>query len=256
MKEKREEMNTAATVERLYQMRLGPMAEAFSAECARTGDPALSFPERFSLVVEHQWSVREEARLARRLKNAQLKVDASIEEIDFAAPRGLDRGVLADLGELSFLKSAGNIIVTGATGLGKTYLACAIADRACRRGHTALYRRVTNLIFELKVARADGSYLKMLEKLAKVDLLILDDWGLAALEVQAANDLMDVVDDRAGRSSTIVTSQLPVSEWHHLIADPSVADALLDRLVHRSVRLELKGDSMRKEPPKRSRKLT
>jgi len=160
------------------------------------------------------------------------------------------------LGELSFLKSAGNIIVTGATGLGKTYLACAIADRACRRGHTALYRRVTNLIFELKVARADGSYLKMLEKLAKVDLLVLDDWDSPPFQVQAANDLMDVVDDRAGRSSTIVTSQLPVSEWHHLIADPSVADALLDRLVHRSVRLELKGDSMRKEPPKQSRKLT
>lgn len=249
-------MNTAQTIERLYDMRLGPMAEAFSAELARTGDPALGFAERFSIVVEHQWCVREEARLARRLKNARLKIDASIEEIDFAQARGLDRSVVADLGEMSFLKAAGNVIITGATGLGKTYLACAIADRACRRGHTALYKRVGPLVFELKVARADGSYLKMLEKLAKVELLVLDDWGLSALEAQAANDLMDVVDDRSGRSSTIVTSQLPVSEWHRLIADPSVADALLDRLVHRAVRIELKGGSMRKQAPKRPRKLT
>jgi len=249
-------MNTALTIERLCDMRLGPMAEAFSAELARTGDPVLSFAERFSLVVERQWTAREEGRLARRLKNAQLKVDASIEEIDYAASRGLDRAVVADLGELSFLKASANVIVTGATGAGKTYLACAIADRACRRGHTALYKRLARLLFELKIARADGSYLKTLEKLAKVELLILDDWGLAALEPQAANDLMDVIDDRAGRSSTIVTSQLPVSEWHRLIADPSVADALLDRLVHTAVRIELKGGSMRKEPPKRPQKLT
>jgi len=249
-------MNTALTIERLYDMRLGPMAEAFTTELERTGDPALGFAERFSLVVEHQWVTREQGRLARRLKNAQLKIDASVEEIDFTARKGLDRAVVADLAELSFLGAAGNIILTGATGLGKTYVACAIADRSCRRGYTALYKRVPRLIFELSLARADGSYLKALERIAKVDLLILDDWGLAAIEPQAANDLMDVVDDRAGRTSTIVTSQLPVSEWHHLITDPSVADALLDRLVHRAVRIELKGDSMRREAPKTPRKLT
>jgi DNA replication protein DnaC len=249
-------MNTALTIERLYDMRLGPMAEAFTTELARTGDPALGFAERFGLVVEHQWTVREEGRLARRLKKAALKVDASVEEIDFAAARGLDRVVVADLAELSFLRSAGNIIVTGATGLGKTYLACAIADRACRRGHTALYKRVGRLIFELSLARADGSYLKAVDRLARVDLLILDDWGLASIEAQAAADLMDVIDDRTGRSSTIVGSQLPVAEWHRLIADPSVADALLDRLVHRAVRIELKGGSMRRQAPKRPRKLT
>jgi len=249
-------MNNALTIERLYDMRLGPMADAFTTELERTGDPALGFAERFGLVVEHQWTKREEGRLARRLKNANLKIDASIEEIDFAAARGLDRAVIADLAELSFLRGAGNIIVTGATGLGKTYLACAIADRACRRGHTALYKRVGRLIFELTLARADGSYLKAVDRLARVDLLILDDWGLAAIEAQAASDLMDIIDDRVGRSSTIVGSQLPVSEWHHLIADPSVADALLDRLVHRSVRIELKGGSMRRQTPKRPRKLT
>ncbi len=249
-------MNATLTIERLYDMRLGAMAEAYSTELERSGDPALSFAERFGLVVEHQWAVREEGRLMRRLKNADLKVDASIEEIDVTSARGLDRSVIADLAELSFMRSAGNIIITGATGLGKTYLACAIADRACRRGHTALYKRVGRLIFELAIARADGSYLKAIDRLARVDLLILDDWGLASIEAQPAADLMDIIDDRVGRSSTIIGSQLPVSEWHHLIADPSVADALLDRLVHRSVRIELKGGSMRKEPPKRPRKLT
>ena len=249
-------MNTTRTIERLYDLRLGPMAEAFSAELARTGDPALSFAERFSLIVEHQWSAREEARLARRLKNAQLRCGASVEEVDFRAVRGLDREVFLDLAEITFIKNAGNVILTGATGLGKTYLACALADRACRRGHTALYKRVPKLIFELSLARADGSYLKALEKLAKVDLLILDDWGLVAVEGQAANDLMDVIDDRAGIRSTIVGSQLPVAEWHHLVSDPSIADALLDRLVHRAVRIELKGGSMRKETPKDGEKLT
>ncbi len=249
-------MNTARTIERLYDLRLGPMAEAFSAELARSGDPALSFAERFGLVVEHQWDAREGARLIRRLKNAQLKCDASVEEVDFRAKRGLSREVFLDLAELSFIRSAGNVILTGATGLGKTYLACALADRACRRGHTALYKRVPKLVFELQLARADGTYLKALDKLARVDLLIMDDWGLVPVEGQAANDLMDVVDDRSGTRSTVVGSQLPVSEWHHLIADQSIADALLDRLVHRAVRIELKGGSMRRVPPRDGEKLT
>jgi DNA replication protein DnaC len=249
-------MNDTQTIERLYDLRLGPMAEAFSAELARSGDPALSFAERFGLLVERQWSAREEGRLARRLKAAQLKIEASVEEIDFRAARGLDHGAFLELAELGFLRSAGNVIVTGATGLGKTYLACALADRALRRGHTALYKRLPKLVFELALARADGSYLKALEKLAKVELLLLDDWGLAQVEGQAANDLMDVIDDRAGVRATIVASQLPVAEWHHLVADPSIADALLDRLLHRAVRLELKGESLRKRAPRPTPRLT
>ena len=249
-------MNDTLTVERLYDLRLGPMAEAFAEEAKRSGDPQLSFAERFALLVERQWSAREEGRLARRLKAAQLKLEASVEEIDFSAARGLDRDTFLELAELGFLRSAGNVIVTGATGLGKTYLACALADRALRRGHTALYRRVPKLIFELALARADGSYLKALEKIAKVELLVLDDWGLATVEGQAANDLMDVIDDRTGVRSTIVSSQLPVSDWHHLINDPSIADALLDRLVHRSVRIELKGESMRRRDDTAHKQLT
>lgn len=142
------------------------------------------------------------------------------------------------------------------SGLGKTYLACALADRALRRGHTALYRRVPKLVFELALARADGSYLKALERIARVELLLLDDWGLAQVEGQAANDLMDVVDDRAGVRSTVIASQLPVGDWHHLIADPSIADAVLDRLVHRSVRIELTGESLRKRRPNKEGGLT
>lgn len=249
-------MNDAQTIERLYDLRLGAMAEAFTEELGRSGDPQLSFAERFGLLIERQWAAREEGRLARRLKAAQLKIEASIEEVDLRSPRGLDRGVFLDLAELGFLRGAGNVIITGATGLGKTYLACALADRALRRGHTALYRRLPKLLFELSLARADGSYLRALEKLAKVELLLLDDWGLAAVEGQAANDLMDVIDDRAGARSTIVSSQLPVADWHHLINDPSIADALLDRLVHRAVRIELKGESMRKRSDKANRELT
>jgi DNA replication protein DnaC len=249
-------MNDTQTIERLYDLRLGPMAEAFAAESKRSGDPALSFAERFGLLVERQWAAREEGRLARRLKLAQLKIEASIEEIDFRAPRGLERAVFLELAELGFLRGAGNVILTGATGLGKTYLACALADRAARRGHSVLYRRLPKLIFELALARADGSYLKTLEKLARIELMVLDDWGLASVEGQAANDLMDVIDDRAGVRSTIVASQLPVGEWHHLINDPSIADALLDRLLHRAIRIDLKGESMRRRTPKRDPQLT
>lgn len=249
-------MNDALTIERLYDLRLGAMAEAFAEEAKRSGDPELSFAERFGLLVERQWATREEGRLARRLKAAQLRMEASVEEVDLRSPRGLDRGAFLELAELGFMRRAGNVIITGATGLGKTYLACALADRALRRGHTAHYRRVPKLIFELALARADGSYLKTLEKLAKVELLVLDDWGLAQVEGQAANDLMDVVDDRAGVRSTVIASQLPVSDWHHLIADPSIADAVLDRLVHRSVRIELTGESLRRRGQGKGDELT
>lgn len=249
-------MNDTLTIERLWDLRLGAMAEAFAAELKRSGDPELSFAERVGLLVERQWLAREEGRLARRLKAAQLKVEASVEEVDFRSPRGLERAVFLELAELGFLRCGGNVILTGATGLGKTWLACALADRALRRGHTALYRRLPKLIFELALARADGSYLKALEKLARIELLVLDDWGLAQVEGQAANDLMDVIDDRAGTRSTIIASQLPVADWHHLIADPSIADAVLDRLVQRAVRIDLKGESLRRRGPQKGTDLT
>jgi DNA replication protein DnaC len=237
------------TIEKLYDLKLGAMAEAFREMLARPGDSGLSFPERLGLLVDREWLRREENRLSRRLKQARLKVPASVEEVDLRTPRGLDREVFLDLVRGGYLRHHHNVLITGATGVGKTYLACALADRACRDGFTATYYRLPRLGFELALARADGSYLKLLAALARVDLLILDDWGLATLEGQAQHDLLEVIDDRSEKRSTLVASQVPVGEWHRLLADPTVADAVLDRLVHHSVRLDLKGGSLRKTKP-------
>jgi len=239
-------MTNEQTIEKLYDLKLGAMAEAFRETLSRSGETQLSFAERFGLLVDREWTRREENRLARRLKSARLRLPASVEEVDFSAPRGLDRDVFLELAAGRYLREHHNIIISGATGLGKTFLACALADRACRDGCSSLYYRLPRLGFELALARADGSYLKLLATLAKADLLILDDWGLAPLEGQAQHDLLEVIDDRVGRRSTLIATQIPVAEWHHLLPDPTVADAVLDRLVHNAVRLELKGGSMRK----------
>jgi DNA replication protein DnaC len=239
-------MTNEQTIEKLYDLKLGAMAEAFRETLSRSTETQLSFSERFGLLVDREWARREDNRLARRLKTARLRVSGSVEEVDFTTPRGLDRDVFLDLAAGRYLREHHNVIFSGATGLGKTYLACALADKACRDGFSSLYYRLPRLGFELALSRADGSYLKLLASLAKADLLILDDWGLAPLEGQAQHDLLEVIDDRTGRRSTIIATQIPVSEWHHLLPDPTVADAVLDRLVHNAVRLELKGGSMRK----------
>ena len=240
-------MTDEQTIEKLYDLKLGAMAEAFRDTLSRAAETQLSFAERFGLLVDREWTRREDNRLSRRLKTARLRVPASVEEVDFATPRGLDREVFLSLTAGRYLKEHHNVIICGATGLGKTYLACALADKACRDGLTARYYRLPRLTFELALARADGSYLKLLGMLAKVDLLILDDWGLAPLEGQAQHDLLEVIDDRTQNRSTLVASQVPTSGWHQLMSDPTVADAVLDRLVHNAVRIELKGGSMRKK---------
>lgn len=240
-------MTNEETIEKLYDLKLGAMAEAFRDMLARPQDGGLSFAERMGLLVDREWLRREENRLLRRLKAAHLKVPASVEEVDFRTPRGLNRDIFIDLAAGGYLRHHHNVILTGATGLGKTYLACALADKAMRDGFTARYYRLPRLVFELALARADGSYLKILTGLAKVDLLILDDWGMAPLEGQAQHDLLEVIDDRTQTRSTLIAGQVPVGEWHRLIADPTVADAVLDRLVHNAVRIDLKGGSMRKK---------
>jgi DNA replication protein DnaC len=196
-------MTNEQTIEKLYDLKLGAMAEALREMLSRPDSGGLSFAERLGLLVDREWTRREENRLERRLKAARLKVPASVEEVDLRTPRGLDREVFLALVGGDYLRHHHNLIISGATGLGKTYLACALADKACR---------LPRLSFELALARADGSYLKLLGTLAKVDPLILDDWGLAPLEGQAQHDLLEVIDDRTQNRSTLVASQVPVSE--------------------------------------------
>jgi DNA replication protein DnaC len=240
-------MTNEQTIEKLYDLKLGAMAEAFRDMLSRPDQGQLSFAERLGLLVDHEWLRREENRLTRRLKAARLKVPASVEDVDLHTPRGLDRQVFLSLLGGDYLRQHHNLIIAGATGVGKTYLACALADKACRDGFGARYYRLPRLTFELALARADGSYLKLLAQLAKTDLLILDDWGIAPLEGQAQHDLLEVIDDRAQSHSTLVASQVPPGQWHQLFVDPTVADAVLDRLLHNAVRIELKGGSMRKK---------
>jgi DNA replication protein DnaC len=240
-------MTSEQTIEKLYDLKLGAMAEAFRDMLGRPDQGQLSFAERFGLLVDHEWLRREENRLTRRLKAARLKAPATVEEIDLHTPRGLDRQVFLALVGGDYLRNHHNLVISGATGVGKTFLACALADKACRDGFAARYYRLPRLCFELALARADGSYLKLLAGLAKTDLLILDDWGIAPLEGQAQHDLLEVIDDRAQSRSTLVASQVPPGEWHRLFTDPTVADAVLDRLLHNAVRIDLKGGSMRKK---------
>lgn len=238
-------MLTQQTIERMYGMRMAGMAEAFQEQVGRKDVLDLAFEERFALIIEKEWHRRQEYRLTRRLKNAQLKQSATIEDIDYRHKRGLDKQVMLELITCDWIRAKRNLIITGATGLGKSWLSCALADQACRLGLTAIYRRVPQLTYELTLARADGTYLKLLNQFAKADLLVLDDLGLTPLEGQAQHDLLDVVDERAGKQSTLATSQMPVAKWHDSIGDPSVADALLDRLVRSAIQVDLKGKSMR-----------
>jgi DNA replication protein DnaC len=242
-------------MEKLYDLKLSSMARALAEQLEQRNIVELCFEERLGLLVDREWQERQERRLAQRLKCAKLKQSACVEDIDYRHQRNLDRQVMQELLTCQWIRAKHNLIITGATGLGKTWLACSLADKACREGLTAIYKQAQRLTFELTLARADGSYLKLLSQLAKADLLILDDWGLAPLDGQAQHDILDVIDDRANIRSTLVTSQLPVSKWHATVGDPSVADALLDRLLHAATKIHLKGDTLRKQKTPRQQNL-
>ena len=207
----------------------------------------LTFEERLGLLIDREMTERECRRLKTRLRKAKLRQNASVEDVDFRHPRKLDKTLFMQLAECRWLKEHHNLLIIGPTGVGKTYLACALAQKACRQGYSALYLRLPRLLYDLSIAKADGRYDKLLTAIGRADLLVLDDWGLDKFVKEQRHDLLEILEDRHGRRSTLVTSQLPVKHWHEIIADPTIADAILDRLVHNAYKLELTGDSMRKK---------
>ena len=242
-------MTTEETFQKLSAMRFHGFARALR-EQLDTPDSYqhLAFEDRIGILVDREWTDREARSLSRRLQLAKLRDRrASIEDIDFQHPRGLDRTLTRRLATGEWITKQQNLIIVGSTGCGKTFLACAFGHKACRDGFSVVYRRVPRLLNELQVARADGSLPKLLARWAKTDVLILDDWGLAPLGAQERQDLLEVIEDRHSEHSTIIAGQLPIKEWHKYIGDPAVADAALDRIVHAAHRITLKGESMRKK---------
>jgi DNA replication protein DnaC len=239
-------MLTHPTHERLITLGLTGMAKALEEQRRSPDLDALSFEERVGLLVDREAAERDTKRLTTRLKFAALRQSACVEDIDWRTPRGIDRAVFARLIGGDWIDRNENLLITGATGLGKSWIACALGHKACRDNRSVLYHRLPRLFEALALARGDGRYARLLKTLSRVDLLILDDWGLAPLTGEQRRDLLEVVDDRHQRGSTIITSQVPIENWHEVIADPTIADAVLDRLVHNAHRLTLKGDSMRK----------
>ena len=239
-------MLTEHTIDKMQAMKLHAMAEAFTEQLASHDYAQLSFEERLGLLIDTEHTARENRKLQRRLQAAKMRYPASLEDIDFNAPRHLDRQQILALGSCAWLAERHNLIILGPTGIGKSYLASALVERACRRGFSAHYVRAPRLLDDIAVSRIDGSYPRLLTRLAKFDLLAIDDWLLAPLNTQHRQLLMEVVEERAERASTLIASQLPIKEWHGAIGDPNHADAICDRLLHNAHRIELTGRSMRK----------
>lgn len=236
------------TMQKLTTLQLSAMALAWAEQQKDPRVGTLSFDERFALLVDAEYLARDNRRLQRLLKGAQLRIpSACIEDVKASAQKGIDPGMLRQLASCTWTREHLNVLISGLTGVGKSYLACALGQAACRHGLKVLYRRLPRLFEELSLAKADGTYTRVLAKLAKVDVLILDDLGIGTLKDAQRHDLLEVFDDRYDVRSTVVTSQLPVAKWHEWIGDPTAADAILDRLVHNAYKLTLKGPSGRKE---------
>jgi DNA replication protein DnaC len=239
-------MLTHPTLEKLQMLKLTGMLKGLEEQMQMTGLEELGFIERFGLLVDREMTERESRRLKDRLAKARLRHVAAVEDVDLRSPRGLDRSQFLALCSCQWITQHLNILITGKTGTGKSFLACALAQKACRERFTAVYHRVPRLLAELAAAKADGRYPKLLAGLARIDVLVLDDWCLHPLTDAARRDLLEILEDRYGRRSTVVTSQLPVATWHEAFGDATLADAVLDRLVHNAHELRLKGESRRK----------
>ena len=239
------------TLDQLRGLRLDGMVCALADQATTAAAAEMAFEERLAMLVQREIDWRDGKRLARLLKAAKLKVaSACIEDIDWRASRGLDRSLVTALAGCDWLRHGHNVLITGATGVGKTWLACALAQQAARAGFTVLYVRAPRLLEELRVAHGDGSFARRLAQLARIDLLAIDDFAIAPVTAAERNDLLELLDDRVGTRATLITSQLPVAAWHEWLNDPTLADAILDRIVHAAHKITLKGESMRKKQPK------
>ena len=235
------------TLEKLNTLRFTGMAAALDEQMQMNSLDDLGFEERLGILLDREMAVRQTRRMNTRLRKARLRQDGCIEDINFRHPRGLDKSLVMRMAGCEWIKEHNNLIITGPTGVGKTYLACAFAQKACREGYSTLYLRMTKLFEDLALAKGDGRYLKLLASFAKADLLVLDDYGLEQLGRDQRHDLLEILEDRHGLKSTLVTSQLPIDHWHEQIGDPTLADAILDRLVHSAHKIKLNGESMRKK---------
>jgi len=240
-------MLTQPTIEKLNSMKLAAMAKAFADQMQCPDMTQLSFEERFGLIVDYQITDLENRRMQNRLKTAKLRLSACIEDLDFKQGRGMERSTVMALAGNQWVRSHHNVLVTGPTGAGKSYLACALAQKACRDGHTVLYQRLPRLLQDISVARHDGRYHKLMNQIVKCEVLVLDDLLISPLSRDEQKELLEIVEDRYDRKATVVTSQLPIKTWHDSMQDPTLADAILDRLVHNAYKIELKGESMRRK---------
>lgn len=239
-------MLTHPVADKLRELNLEGMAKALEEQRQSDLYDPMSFEERLALMVDREATERDNRRLSRRLRNAKLRYpEACIEDLNLKLPRSLDRSVIQQLASCQWVRNAYNVFITGATGVGKTYLACALAQKACREGFDSLYLRTTPLFQDLALAKADGRYKRLLAGLARERLIILDDWGLAPLGDEQRRDLLEIVEDRHGRVSTIILSQVPVDKWHQSIGDPTLADAILDRIIHSAIQIAMTGDTVR-----------
>ncbi len=236
--------------DKLQTLRFFGMLSAVEEQMKMPDIEKLSFDERFGLLIDRELIDRQNRRFKTRLRKAKLRQNACLEDIDFRHPRGLDKSVIMQLASGQWIKEANNLLIVGPTGVGKTYLACALAHKACQHDYSALYFRLPRLLQQLDIAKGDGRYEKLLKSFAKTNLLIIDDWGLKKLVKEQNHDLLEIFEDRHRLRSTLITSQLPVDHWHEIIGNPTLADAILDRLVHNAYRINLKGESMRKKKSK------